>query len=302
MNESQWNRLARTLSGLQVRENETLRQHTTIKVGGPARLFVDVASQQDVLDTLATARLFDVPCMALGNGSNMLFSDAGYQGLILHFGNRFAAITVEGTRVRAQSGAMLSRLSSIASGAELAGLEFAGGIPGTVGGAALMNAGAFGSSLCDVITWVRCVMPDGSIQKIPVKDMDYGYRHSRAMAEGLLILEVEFQLREGDGEEIRTLMMDYVARRKASQPLSYPSAGSFFKRPEGHFAGALIEAAGLKGTSVGGAQVSEKHAGFLINTGGATAQDFVTLSRHVQDTVEQQFCVMLEPEVRILGG
>ncbi len=300
MKESQYNRLARTLSSLSVKEGEMLAEHTTIKVGGAARFFIEITKEQDVVDALHAARQSGVPYMALGNGSNMLFADDGYQGVILHFGRAFSTITVEGLTIKAQSGAMLSRLSSIAAGAELKGLEFAASIPGTVGGAAVMNAGAFGSSLADYITRVRCLMPDLSILNIPVQEMDYAYRHSRAMAEGLIILEVEFLLQEGEGEAIRALMKDYSDRRRANQPLTYPSAGSFFKRPEGHFAGALIESAGLKGLKVGQAQVSEKHAGFLINLGGATAEDFVLLSKRVQQTIEEQFCVMLEPEVRIL--
>lgn len=301
MKESQWNRLACTLSSLSIKEGELLAAHTTLKVGGPARLYVDITCEQDVLDALRATKTLGVPFMALGNGSNMLFSDDGYAGLILHFGEAFSSVTREGQRLRAQSGALLSRLAAVAAGAELSGLEFAAGIPGTLGGAVVMNAGAFGSSLSDRLSWVRCLTPDLDILTIPAEEMDFAYRHSRAMQEGLIVLEAEFLLEKGEESAVYALMKDFSDRRRATQPLNYPSAGSFFKRPEGHFAGALIEKAGLKGFSVGGAQVSEKHAGFLINTGGATAKDFVTLSDTVRKIIAEQFSVVLEPEVRIIG-
>ena len=300
MKDSQFEQLMDALSSLDITAGEMLKAHTTIKVGGPARIFVNVRSEQDVLTCLGAVRTTGVPLLVLGNGSNCLVCDSGFDGVVLHFGRDFAQIKVEGDEITAEAGALLSSLAGRAAENSLTGLEFAAGIPGSVGGAALMNAGAFGQETCQVMVGARCVMPDGSIQTIDNAGMCYGYRKSRAMYEGLVILSVTFALAKGNQDTIYATMQDMAQRRKANQPLTYPSAGSFFKRPVGHYAGALIEQAGLKGCTVGGAMVSDLHAGFLINTGTACAQDFFNLAKEVQDKVQEQFQVALEPEVRFV--
>ena len=273
---------------------------TTLRVGGPADLFLSVQSPEDVRFALLACAQCGVPFLLLGNGSNLLVRDGGFRGLALHMGKAYSNIAVQGNRLLAQSGAPLSALAKLAAEHGLAGLAFAGGIPGTVGGGVYMNAGAYGGELAQTVCRVRALTMGGEILDVAGDEMRFSYRHSRAMDEGWMILEAEFSLTPGDKEQIYAEMADYAARRRDKQPLQYPSAGSFFKRPAGHFAGALIEEAGLKGHAVGGAQVSEKHAGFLINTGGATAADFLGLMADVQSAVLERFGVRLEPEVRIV--
>ena len=301
MKDSDWKQLTHTLSGLSIREQEPLSKHTTLNVGGVARLFIEPCTESEALSALRAISDAGAPLLVLGNGSNLLVCDAGFDGVVLHFGKKMSDITVSGNRLIAQAGALLPTVCQVAGAAALTGLEFAAGIPATVGGAACMNAGAYGWQMCDTLVSVRCVTPDGQRVDIPVSDMDYGYRSSRALKENLIVLSVVFSLGEGDRDTIYEKIAEYRKRRKASQPLTYPSAGSFFKRPEGYFAGALIEQAGLKGVCVGAAQVSELHAGFLINLGGATAMDFLKLKRHVQETVHARSGIWLESEVRVVG-
>lgn len=289
-------------ASLRMLENEPMAMHTTLKVGGPARLFAVPGNEGEAALVLQAARRHGLPVMALGRGSNLLVCDEGFDGVVLYIGERMGAVSVEGDRVTAGAGAPLSVLAGAAAGAGLEGLAFAGGIPGSVGGGIFMNAGAFGDTLSARVETVRCMDEQGRAIECSNADMRFGYRHSRAMEERLVVLSATFRLQEGDRESIFAQMKEYAACRRQKQPLAYPSAGSFFKRPEGNFAGALIEQAGLKGLSVGGAQVSEKHAGFLINTGGATAQDFLTLKEQVQQRVLQYSGVLLEPEVRIVAG
>ncbi|MBR1585116.1 MAG: UDP-N-acetylmuramate dehydrogenase [Clostridia bacterium] len=296
-------RLNSLCPGALVRQGERLDQYTTLRVGGPADFFAEPENEEQLVALLAAARDTDTPALLLGNGSNLLVRDEGFPGLAIRLGKAFSVITVEGENhvIRAQAGALLSVLARAARDAALTGLEFAQGIPGSVGGGVYMNAGAYGGELGGVIASVRVLTENGSILTVPGKDMAFSYRHTRAMDKRWIILGAAFSLRSGDPAAIEAAMRDFAARRKEKQPLEYPSAGSFFKRPAGHFAGKLIEDAGLKGLTVGGAQVSEKHAGFLINRGGATAADFLRLKDLVQEKVEAAFHVRLEPEVEIVG-
>ncbi len=279
----------------------TLADYTTIKVGGPAALLMEARDAQEVAAALAAAQSEGVPALIIGNGSNLLVADGGFEGLVIHFGQQFAQVSLEGNTITAQAGASLMGLSRLASEHSLTGLEFAAGIPASVGGAALMNAGAYGSEMSSLISSVECLGADGNRLRLVNEEIGFGYRDSRMMREGYTVLSVTMELRPGDPELISNLVQDYQKRRREKQPLSYPSAGSFFKRPEGYYAGALIEAAGLKGSRVGAAQVSELHAGFLINLGGARAADFFALVDHVRGTVQAASGVWLEPEVRIIG-
>ena len=255
---------------------------------------------QEILVAQALATESGVPVTVIGCGSNLLVSDAGIRGLVIALGKPFSRIEVRGNAIFAQAGARLSAVANAALAHGLTGLEFASGIPGSVGGGAYMNAGAYGGQLSDVLTEVE-LLRDGMAVRVPASEMDFGYRHSAAMESGALITGATFALQPGDPEEIRARMDDLNGRRRDKQPLEYPSAGSTFKRPEGYFAGALIEQAGLKGCRIGGAMVSEKHAGFIVNAGNATAQDVFELIMRVQHTVLDRSGVWLEPEVRLIG-
>ncbi|MBR5111217.1 MAG: UDP-N-acetylmuramate dehydrogenase [Clostridia bacterium] len=277
-----------------------LDKFTTLRVGGPADYFAEPANEKQAAELLRIAKEANLPVLLMGNGSNLLVRDGGFRGLVIRLGKAFSNIQRKGNCLYAQAGALLSVLARQAQEAGLSGLEFAQGIPGSVGGGVYMNAGAYGGELAQTVEFVR-VLDGDTLRDIPGDEMDFSYRHTRAMEEKWIILGAQFRLTPGDPARIEAAMRDFAARRKEKQPLEYPSAGSFFKRPAGHFAGALIEGAGLKGLSVGGAQVSEKHAGFLINTGGATAADFLRLMEQVQARVLEKYGVRLEPEVRIVG-
>lgn len=277
-----------------------LDKFTTLHVGGAADYFAEPENEEQLLRLLKRAKDAGIPVLLMGNGSNLLVKDGGFRGLVIRLGKSFSKIERTGNCLYAQAGALLSALARQAQEASLTGLEFAQGIPGSVGGGVYMNAGAYGGELAQTLAFIR-VFDGEIIRDVPVGEMDYSYRHSRAMEENWIILGAQFHLTPGDPEAIESAMRDFASRRREKQPLEYPSAGSFFKRPAGHFAGALIEGAGLKGLSVGGAQVSEKHAGFLINTGGATASDFLSLMEQVQSRVMEKYGVALEPEVRIVG-
>ncbi len=300
MNMDFFKRLCYLCPEIRIEQDVRLDKWTTLRVGGPADYFAEPASEQQLICLLRAAREAGIPVLLMGNGSNLLVRDGGFRGLAVRLGKNYSRITACAEGLCAQAGALLSALSRTAADRGLKGLEFAQGIPGTVGGGVYMNAGAYGGELGNTVESVRVLSGD-AVQEIPGSAMQFGYRSSRAMKDGLLILEARFRLCAGDRGAIEAAMRDFNARRKEKQPLEYPSAGSFFKRPAGHFAGALIEQAGLKGVRVGGAQVSEKHAGFLINTGGASASDFLALMRLTQDRVESLSGVRLEPEVRIVG-
>lgn len=284
----------------QILENEPMFRHTTFKVGGPADVLFLPESEDQLVRALAIARDAGTPCIVIGNGSNLVVRDGGIRGLVIALGEGMAAIVRTGDTLTAWAGASLARVSAYAQASGLSGLEFASGIPGTLGGGCAMNAGAYGGQLSDALIDAR-VLLDGEVKTLTVDDMQMGYRTSLPLREGGIVISARFALTPGDPEAIAARMRELNARRRDKQPLNHPSAGSTFKRPEGYFAGALIEQAGLKGRRVGGAQVSEKHAGFIVNTGGATATDILTLIGVVQDEVLARFGVRLETEVRILG-
>ncbi|MBQ9040302.1 MAG: UDP-N-acetylmuramate dehydrogenase [Clostridia bacterium] len=284
----------------QILENEPMSRHTTFRVGGPADVLFLPESEEQLLQALSIAREAGVPCVVIGNGSNLVVKDGGIRGLVIALGEGMAAIARAGETLTAWAGASLARVSAYAQASGLSGLEFASGIPGTLGGGCAMNAGAYGCQLSDVLVDAR-VLLDGVVRTLTVEEMQMGYRTSLPLRRGGIVISARFALTPDDPEAIAARMRELNARRRDKQPLNYPSAGSTFKRPEGYFAGALIEQAGLKGKRVGGAQVSEKHAGFIVNTGGATAADILTLIGTVQDEVADRFGVRLETEVRILG-
>jgi UDP-N-acetylmuramate dehydrogenase len=284
-----------------------MREYTTLKLGGPADVLVSVSSVEEITAALSAARAQDVPVTVIGNGSNLLVRDGGIRGLVIHVGDGFSAVSApvplpDGRyAITAQGGATLTKLSNAAADNALAGLEFACGIPGTVGGAVFMNAGAYGGEMKDVVSHVTAVTMDGRTVSYTGEEMAFGYRKSRLAAEPAIVTSVTVCLQPGDGETIRTAMREFNARRREKQPITLPSCGSTFKRPEGQFAGTLIDQCGLKGLRVGGASVSTLHAGFLVNDQGGTAADYLALIAQVQRTVQQKTGFLLEPEVRILG-
>ena len=284
----------------QLLREEPMARHTTFRVGGPAELMFFPADEEQVVLALREAEALNAPALVIGNGSNLLVRDGGLRGLVIVLGERFADVGREGNTVFAQAGAALSRVAGFAQSQGLAGLEFASGIPGTLGGGCAMNAGAYGGQLSDALVDAR-VLLGGEVRVLTNEEMQMGYRTTRPLREGGVVLSARFALTPDDPGAIAERMRELNARRRDKQPLNYPSAGSVFKRPEGYFAGALIEQAGLKGRAVGGAQVSPKHAGFIVNTGGATASDVIELIGVVQDEVQARSGVRLEPEVRILG-
>ena len=280
---------------------EAMSQHTTFKIGGPADYFLMPDKGEDVGRVIKICKEKEIPYFILGNGSNLLVGDGGYRGAVIQIYRNMSSVTVEGNEIRAQAGALLSAVAAAAKNASLTGVEFAGGIPGTIGGAVVMNAGAYGGEMKDVLTEVTVMNAEGDIFTLPTEELELGYRTSIIKTAGYIVLEAKIRLKEGDPEVIRETMKDLTIRRTTKQPLEYPSAGSTFKRPEGYFAGKLIMDSGLAGYQVGGAQVSEKHCGFVINAGDATARDVRTLMDNVRDIVYKKYGVTLEPEVKFLG-
>ncbi len=294
-------KLEQILGKEQILREEPMRLHTTFRIGGPAQFFVIPRTQEEAAAAVRLCRSEGAPYYIIGNGSNLLVSDKGYRGVVIQLFKEFSDINIEGTRIRAQAGASLAKIAAEALRAGLAGFEFAAGIPGTLGGACIMNAGAYGGEMKNVLLAVTVLTKDGEIREIPREELDMGYRTSRASREGWIVLGATIELARGDGKEIRAKMEDLKQRRTDKQPLEYPSAGSTFKRPEGCFAGKLIQDAGLKGLRVGDAMVSEKHSGFVVNCGNATAADVDGLIRLVQEKVREDSGITLEPEVRRLG-
>ena len=284
-----------------VHTDEPMSRHTTFRIGGNADYFVKPGNADEVAAVIVVCREYNIPYFILGNGSNLLVSDDGYRGMIINIMDNMDSVTVDGRIITAQAGAMLVRVSVMARDNALTGLEFASGIPGTIGGAVYMNAGAYGGEMKNVVKTVRAIDEYGRIYELDSEKMDFSYRHSIVEERKLIVLEVTLELEHGSREAIDDRMKELAEARRSKQPLEYPSAGSTFKRPEGYFAGKLIMDAGLRGYSVGGAQVAEKHCGFVINKGGATASDVVELIRDVQHDVDDKFGVTLEPEVRMLG-
>ena len=279
---------------------EPMSRHTSFRIGGAADALFLPATAEELTRAIAAAEETGAPWRVLGNGTNVLVRDAGLRGLTIVLGEPMSGVRIEGRRVTAQAGALLSRVGREAQRAGLQGMAALSGIPGSVGGAAAMNAGAYGSEMKDVLTRVLA-LENGQPVWLDADALALSYRDSLILRHGLIVLAAEFELQGGDPDVIQAEMADYAARRREKQPLNMPSAGSTFKRPAGHFAGALIEGAGLKGYRVGGAQVSELHAGFVVNAGGATARDVLALMDDVRRIVFEQTGVTLEPEVRVIG-
>lgn len=280
--------------------NEPMSRHTTFRIGGNADCLLEIESVEQLSKIKNYLNKLELPYLVIGNGSNLLISDDGYRGIILSIGEKFSQVSVEGNLVIAQAGAPMSKIARVALENGLTGFEFASGIPGTIGGGVVMNAGAYDGELKQVVTMVKVVDLEGNLLELEAETMEFGYRTSAIKNTGFTAVEVQIQLQPGDKEKIKARMDELAAKRREKQPLEYPSAGSTFKRPEGYFAGALIMEAGLRGFQIGGAQVSEKHCGFVINKGGATAEDVKALIAHVQRTVKEQSGVDLEPEVIIV--
>lgn len=282
-----------------VRYDEPMRDHTTFAIGGPADAYVIPHSIGELAAVVKACRAAEAPYRIVGNGSDLLVADEGLRCVVIQVLDNLAGIEVDGTRVFAQAGATNAAVARAALEAGLAGFEFASGIPGTIGGAAIMNAGAYGGEFKDVAVELTCVTPEGDFVTVSREEADWAYRHSMMDGAGYIVAEAVLELAADDAAAIKERMDDLQARREEKQPLEMPSAGSTFKRPEGYFAGKLIQDAGLRGYRVGGAQVSEKHTGFVVNAGGATAADVRALIADVQARVFEQFGVHLEPEVRM---
>lgn len=293
--------LTELLGNDRVLTNEPMSRHTTFRIGGPADLFLLPNTVEEIKKIREICIQEQESYFILGNGSNLLVSDSGFRGVIIQTYRNLAQIQVEEDCIRAQAGALLSGIAQAAKAASLTGFEFAAGIPGTLGGAVVMNAGAYGGEMKDVLKEATVLDSEGQIRRIPAGKLSMGYRTSVIKEAGYMVLEAVISLKKGDPDQIRETMKDLTQRRISKQPLEYPSAGSTFKRPEGYFAGKLIMDSGLRGFTHGGAQVSEKHCGFVINTGGATARDVCELMEHVQKTVYEKYNVKLEPEVKFLG-
>lgn len=285
---------------LEILVNEPMKNHTTFRVGGPADVLVS-PDLETLPGIIALAKELELPVTIIGNGSNLLVGDKGIRGLVVELGKAADEITIDGTILTAGAGSLLSKAANQAAAAGLGGMEFAAGIPGSVGGAVVMDAGAYGGEIKDIIVSADVLTPEGEIITLTTAELELGYRHSCITEKGYVVLRAVFRLEEKPKEEIQDLMAALREKRVSKQPLEYPSAGSTFKRPEGYFAGQLIQDADLKGYTVGGAQVSVKHSGFVINIGDATAADILQLIHDVQDRVFEKFGVRMEPEVRMLG-
>lgn len=301
MNQNFYDKLNNVIAKDSILIDEPMSRHTTFRVGGPADFFVTPKAKEEVRDVICICKEAGMPYYIIGNGSNLLVSDEGYRGVIVQIYKEMNEVKVEGDLVKAQAGALLSGIAAKALGAELSGFEFASGIPGTIGGACVMNAGAYGGEMKDVLESVTVLTGEGKIIELGRNELELGYRTSVIAKKGYIVLGAVLKLERGDGEKIKTYMDELKEKRVTKQPLEYPSAGSTFKRPEGYFAGKLIEDAGLRGFQVGGAQVSEKHCGFVINRDHATAADIMELMRQVQIRVKENSGVDLEPEVKRLG-
>lgn len=283
-------------------QNEPMSKHTTFRVGGNADYYVSVKNEEEAVSVVRLLLANRIKYYFIGNGSNLLVSDDGFRGCIIEIGKDYSSVSINGNIITAEAGALIVKVARDAYNNSLTGLEFASGIPGTVGGAVCMDAGAYGGEIKDVVKSVRLFNPEtGEIFEKTVDEMNFSYRHSICKEKPYIVLSATFELKEGNKDDIKEVMDELREKRTTKQPLEYPSAGSTFKRPVGYFAGKLIEDAGLKGYTVGGAQVSEKHSGFVINKGDATASDVMTLINNVRDIVNEKFDVVLEPEVCMIG-
>lgn len=301
MKEEIRNKFIQALGAERVIFDEPMSKHTTFRIGGPADVFAMPETYEQIGEILKLCKAEGLPFFVLGNGSNLLVSDKGYRGVIIQMDRNMQEIRLEGNTIRACAGALLSSIAVAARNASLTGFEFAGGIPGTLGGACVMNAGAYGGEMKDVLKEVMVMTRDGEVLTLPAEKLEMGYRTSIIKKMGYLVLEAVISLEKGDEEAIRDRMKELSDLRTQKQPLDLPSAGSTFKRPEGYFAGKLIMDSGLRGCRIGGAQVSEKHCGFVVNAGGATAGDVRALMDHVIQVVKEKHGVTLEPEVKFLG-
>ena len=295
-----YDEITTALPELQVLKDEPMSRHTTFRIGGPADYFV-CPDREQIAEVLAVAKKCGMAITVIGNGSNLLVGDKGIRGLVVEIGSAMNQIMVDKNHITAGAGALLSQVAAKAAAAELGGMEFAAGIPGSVGGAVTMNAGAYGGEMKDILRTVTVLTPEGELKTLDVSEMDLSYRHSCVPEQQYIVLEAEIELGYKPEEEIRAQMEELRNKRIEKQPLEYPSAGSTFKRPEGYFAGKLIMDSNLAGYTVGGAQVSAKHCGFVINKGGATAADVVKLIGDVQRIVKDKYNVGLEPEVKMIG-
>lgn len=293
--------LREILSEGQIKTGEPMKEHTTFRIGGPAKLFLRPDREEELKELLFYCKEKELPFFLLGNGSNLLVSDEGFDGAVIQLGEGFKGIVREGERLIVKGATMLGQVANYAAGEGLGGLEFASGIPGTVGGAVFMNAGAYGGEMKQVVRQVRVMKPDGSCCVLKAEELAMGYRTSIVREKGYIVLEVVLELCRRPAEEVRGRMEELKAARKEKQPLEFPSAGSTFKRPEGYFAGKLIMDAGLRGFRIGDAQVAEKHCGFVVNRGEASAADVMKLVEAVQEKVKSEFGVRLELEMRLLG-
>lgn len=284
-----------------IRVNEPMSHHTTMKVGGPADIFVEPSGPEEFIQLLRFCHTRHVPCLVIGEGSNLIVRDGGLRGVVIRLAAGLSRTSVLGNLITAQAGVTLGELARTAARAGLTGLEFAVGIPGTLGGGLFMNAGAYGGELGRLVRRCKVVSEAGEVRNLSGSELQFGYRHSMLQERPWYALEATLELQPGDPETIAAAMRDLTAQREVKQPLELPSAGSVFRRPEGYYVGKLVEEAGLRGFRLGGAQVSEKHTGFIVNTGGATASDVLSLIRHIQSAVRQRFGVSLEPEARIIG-
>lgn len=280
---------------------EDMKNHTTFKVGGPADVIAVPETTQDVQKVVNFAIEEDIPFMVIGNGSNLLVRDGGLRGIVIKISDNMSDIEIDGNKVSVQSGAMMNRVAMEILENSLEGFEFASGIPGTIGGAITMNAGAYGGEIKDIVTSVKCLNRAGEIVEYSNEEMHFGYRQSRVQEEGLIVLSVEMELNSGEYEDIKAAIDELTEKRTTKQPLELASAGSTFKRPEGYYAGKLIEDSGLRGYRYKNVGISDKHCGFVVNYGDSTADDIITLINMVQKIVYDNFGVKLETEVRIIG-
>ncbi|HSQ89727.1 UDP-N-acetylmuramate dehydrogenase [Romboutsia sp.] len=284
-----------------VKLDEPMKKHISFRVGGPADILVKPTTEKQLSEVISLIKKESVPYLIIGNGSNLLIKDGGIRGVVIEISNNFNKFEIEGTTVRIQAGALLSVVGKAILKEELKGFEFASGIPGTLGGALAMNAGAYGGEMKDIVKSVRLMDTEGNIVELTNEQMEFEYRKSILSRTDYIVLSADIELKKGNYDEIKATMADFTQRRVTKQPLSLPSAGSTFKRPVGHFAGKLIEDSGLRGLTLRGAQVSEKHCGFVVNLGNAKAKDLLDLMYVVKSTVNAKFGIMLEEEVKILG-
>lgn len=305
MNQNFYNKLIQIVAPEFISEMEPMKNHTTFRIGGPADWFVTPENKEQVRDLMALAKEEKMDVYVIGNGSNLLVGDGGIRGLVIQIGRIFSQIVIEDDILTAKAGDSLAKIAQKAYDAGLEGLEFAAGIPGTLGGAVTMNAGAYGGEMKDVLTHVEVLCPDGQMKELEAGELNLSYRYSVVPEKGYIVLGAKMKLSKGNKADIKARMDEYSLARRTKQPLEYPSAGSTFKRPEGYFAGKLVQDSGLKGAFVGGAMVSEKHSGFLINyTGEATAKDMQSLILQVQKKVYEDsgdLKIELHPEVKMIG-